>query len=1310
MADGLQQVVIGDPEERALRAIVTMALDDAVARTGLAEREARHLRAVLAERNQVPAEVFLAGARSVAGLQAGLRAWTSGLNEPEFGCAGYLSGSGVSPAELADWLADRIQDGIQANARSGGVLKNLADWLWRDAVTDSLARVESANRMRTGRLAEFLDYAERLGPSEASGLRGRDSELDEIRAFCHGEGQQYRWVQGELWAGKTALASWVFRHPPENTTAVAFFVRQLSRTYRNAEQYALAMAEQLAALANQPVPPREAAERHLSGLLSDAAAEVATYDPPHRMLLIVDGLDEDCTTSGETIADLLPQEPPANVRILVTSRPLLRRPREGHPLAQCVPVQLRKSDFAKNLQVDAEDQLADAVRSDGPSRQVAGLLTAAGGGGLTAAELAELTGLDSGEVRDAIYGKLGRNLRQASDGVLEFAHANLLQVARAYFKDDLPKYSGRLLRWAESYQARGWPKETPSFLLSAFYPALLLADTENQYGTQAERIIGFVADRARHDRMLDRLGADGPALAELADVWKSVAEGQEPCFATLALIAFERSRLSSRNRNVSPELPAVWARLGEADRAVELALSLPLLRLRSEALIAVAEVVAPSDPRRAELAALHTSYSDWQAQGLAKAAAAAPAYRERFLDPARKLARKIERPERQADAIAAIAAAMTPFDAAAARSFAAEFTGAAWLKLRPLTAIVEAAVKAGHRETAASVAADCRREAAAIKGIDRDLALGRVIRALWPAHPDLAEQLLEDLDDPAWTLTYLAILAAKTSPQAAAGFAQRALAAERVGSGSERRTVAARAMAVIDPAGAVAFAQQVDDPRHRAETIEVIVEAVVQVDPSRHAWAADLAKTITDEHVRARALKACAVEAVRSDPDLAVRAASDIGPHEEHADALARVAAAISEDDPDRAASLAKESEAVARSASDYDKSVRQLAALAQATAPVDAGLAETCARTITARPDWRAAALTAVIEAITSAADGGGRHAEDLIREVDGVVSDPRRRDMLAMITALVAAVRPLGDPWLGCLAYRATLVMAEIEDDSAWVRAQASLARALGSAAGEAAIGRLWRVYEPICMEGPRDSRDERWWKTAADVAWATAPFNQHLALVIMKPIAADAATFTVTAPETQPSQPQPDPRDSEDMTEVINWATASQSPGSLVEPSGGLWIVDALARVAAALPSASRAAALALTDAAASAARSIPKPDPRGEALASIAVSLVKLDPRYARTLALEAVAALRHAHSYFSGKATVQIAKVAKASPDPELGKAARHALTGALNSDSWLDALPALAALEPKAIKTVCATITNQDCNWIGPSSARYDYS
>jgi len=106
------------------------------------------------------------------------------------------------------------------------------------------------------------------------------------------------------------------------------------------------------------------------------------------------------------------------------------------------------------------------------------------------------------------------------------------------------------------------------------------------------------------------------------------------------------------------------------------------------------------------------------------------------------------------------------------------------------------------------------------------------------------------------------------------------------------------------------------------------------------------------------------------------------------------------------------------------------------------------------------------------------------------------------------------------------------------------------------------------------------------------------------------------------------------------------------------------------------------LTRTDAAASAARSIPKPDPRGEALASIAVSLVKLDPRHARTLALEAVAALRHAHSYFSGKATVQIAKVAKASPDPELGKAARHALTGALNSDSWLDALPALAALEP----------------------------
>jgi hypothetical protein len=75
----------------------------------------------------------------------------------------------------------------------------------------------------------------------------------------------------------------------------------------------------------------------------------------------------------------------------------------------------------------------------------------------------------------------------------------------------------------------------------------------------------------------------------------------------------------------------------------------------------------------------------------------------------------------------------------------------------------------------------------------------------------------------------------------------------------------------------------------------------------------------------------------------------------------------------------------------------------------------------------------------------------------------------------------------------------------------------------------------------------------------------------------------------------------------------------------------------------------------------------------------VSLVKLDPRHARTLALEAVAALRHAHSYFSGKATVQIAKVAKASPDPELGKAARHALTGALNSGPPFREPPALTS-------------------------------
>jgi hypothetical protein len=183
-------------------------------------------------------------------------------------------------------------------------------------------------------------YLEQVGRIAPAVLRDREQELQQLAEFCTaGEQSSYAWWQGEAETGKSALMSWFVLHPPPGVRMVSFFV-----TARHAEQSDRAalidvMLEQLAELLGESMPAHLTAatrDAHLLGMLKRAA--YACEGQGQRLVLVVDGLDRDVevpsVTGSYSLAALLPAEPAAGMRIIVTGRPG-KIPADvplGHPL------------------------------------------------------------------------------------------------------------------------------------------------------------------------------------------------------------------------------------------------------------------------------------------------------------------------------------------------------------------------------------------------------------------------------------------------------------------------------------------------------------------------------------------------------------------------------------------------------------------------------------------------------------------------------------------------------------------------------------------------------------------------------------------------------------------------------------------------------------------------------------------------------------------------------------------------------------------------------------------------------------------
>ncbi|MFD8975106.1 hypothetical protein [Streptomyces sp. NPDC059593] len=414
----------------------------------------------------------------------------------------------------------------------------------------------------------YGEQVRRIAPTE---LLDREAELAELAAFCRADsGPTYTWWRAEAWAGKTALLSWFALDPPPGVRIVPFFVTARLGAQNDVVAYVDVVLEQLAELAGEGLPALLTAatrEAHLLRLYASAAAACAARG--ERLVLLVDGLDEDrgVTTGPDahSIASLLPY----GLRVIVSGRlnpPLPVDVPDDHPLRDPGAVRiLSPSPAARAVRVEAERELKHLLTAGGLPYELLALLAAAGGG-LTADDLVELTGAVPYRVKDVLRTGQARTFALRGDGYV-LAHEELAAGAGEMLGvRELDRARAAVHAWAGSWRDRGWPGDTPGYLLRG-YPAMLRETGDT------DRMVGCALDPVRHDRLLAATGGDGAALGEVWAASEAVlARGERPDLVALMLrLEIRRDGLEQRGALIPPELVVAWAAVDEVDRAVALA-------------------------------------------------------------------------------------------------------------------------------------------------------------------------------------------------------------------------------------------------------------------------------------------------------------------------------------------------------------------------------------------------------------------------------------------------------------------------------------------------------------------------------------------------------------------------------------------------------------------------------------------------------------------------------------------------------------------------------------------------------------------
>ncbi|WP_188284788.1 hypothetical protein [Streptomyces sp. CBMA29] len=410
---------------------------------------------------------------------------------------------------------------------------------------------------------------------------GRRAEREVMLGFVRDsapEAPSYLWWYARSRVGKTVMLADCVRRPPPNADVLNFFVSEASGTNTRAA-FITEMGQQVRAFlrrSKSSLPdPHDAAG--WSRLFGEAAAKSARHG--RKLLLVVDGLDEDAAwgsvgrKDGESIAALLPVEPAANLRIIVSSRGVARLPDDlpaGHPLRLRECLRALGAFEGAEENGSASREAAERLRGNDLGRAVTDLLAVAGGG-LRVEDLAELTGAPVDDVDGLLRSADGRcvvSSEPVTDPAAEtygLSDPEIVCSVRQELGDTgVAHHAGLLHAWAGRWRVEGWPDGTPPYLLTDYLR--LLDDT----AVRTE----YVLDARRQVRLAAMAGHD-VALAQMEALGSEVGEGAtSPEHLGLALrFAASRASMLREARQVPYRAPVLYARLGDTARARALARS-----------------------------------------------------------------------------------------------------------------------------------------------------------------------------------------------------------------------------------------------------------------------------------------------------------------------------------------------------------------------------------------------------------------------------------------------------------------------------------------------------------------------------------------------------------------------------------------------------------------------------------------------------------------------------------------------------------------------------------------------------------------
>ncbi|MFE6534038.1 MULTISPECIES: hypothetical protein [Streptomyces] len=759
------------------------------------------------------------------------------------------------------------------------------------------------------------DYRYQVESLAATDFRGRHDELAAMAAFCSAPGDvdtgvsaYWRWL-APAWAGKTALMARFVLAPPPGVDIVSFFITSRLNRQNDRTAFCEVVHRQFYALLGEEEPAVTEHTREESLLAAIERAAAVCKMRERRLVLVVDGLDEDrgvlAGPDSHSIAALLPRSPSHGMRVIVAGRPHPPIPDDvpaSHPLRDStIDRWLRPSPFAAAVRQEAEDSLLRMLHAGGLARALLGLVTAAGGG-LTAADLAKLSGTRPRLVERELSTVTGRAFRVRSPhwssredgrraaGVYVLAHEEIQRSALDLLTDEeLTAHRERLHEWADSFHERHWPPNTPEYLLRGYSQLLR---------TQADtaRLVQLAGDAHRHSRLLQRSGSDLDALAELSAAFDSLVAcgSSDPADVGDAfLLAVRRDALRSRSESIPNSLIAVWAGLGHVRRAVSLARARQDDLARLQALTGVVQTLAAAGdlPQAAEVAGEAAHLADTVAEPRRKEAAAHVVTMlavadcpNRAVDVAQTLASRegrgrvlaqaalaaLQAGQRRAGEVVARAAAssipdIVPVSTVQAMTMdgrypeavtAAQLVNDTDLRARLLANIAIAMAKSGQCSDAVAVAED------ALLGATGNALKSAAAALAHAGEHQRATELCRSLSDPYAQMTSLAQVAAVLARSGADGRAaelarESAALADQVTADNLRAhglTMAAQALALAGRhEHAVELLRPLKSPIEREEAVADLVVALAQAADGLGP-AAQLAHSLSLPRSRSQAL------------------------------------------------------------------------------------------------------------------------------------------------------------------------------------------------------------------------------------------------------------------------------------------------------------------------------------------------------------------------------------------------------------------------------------------------------------------------